>query len=81
MTTRDAKNWLQNWWPILMVVGGGLVAWGGLQARVSAVEQTTVSLKTDHDVLVKVSTQQDAMQKQLDRMEQKLPGGAPGGVR
>lgn len=75
-----AKSWFLENWPVLAAVASGLVAWGSLQARVAAVEDGAHVTKSDHDVLVKVSTQQDLMQKQLDRIEGKV-GGQPGGIR
>ena len=73
-------SWFRNNWHIIVVVGAGLIAWGGLEARVAQVEEDVQVTQTDHDLLIKLSTQQDNMQKQLDRIENSV-GSKPGGVR
>lgn len=67
-----AKSWFLENWPVIAVAATGLIAWGGLQARVAQTEKDLVTAKTDHDLLIKVSTDQDSMKTQLTRMEGKL---------
>jgi hypothetical protein len=74
-------NWFRDNWEIISVLAVALITWGTLQARVSALEEKAAVATTDHDILVKVSTQQDTMQKQLDRIETGLVQGTPGGIR
>lgn len=66
------KNWLLANWPLVAVAASALVGWGSLQARMSQFDKDVAVAKTDHDLLIKVSTDTDTMKMQLGRIEGKL---------
>jgi len=54
--------------PLVVVTGGGLIAWGSLHADVRNIEQDVETLKKDHDILVRVDERVQAI---LERLEEK----------
>ena len=58
----------EHWLALVMVAGGGLIAWGQLRSRVDGVEKA-VDTKAGRDV---VDAHFDAVVQRLERIENKL---------
>ena len=60
MTTKE-------YWPLALVVGSGLVAWGELRARISGIRKD-VDTKASKDTLEQIDARLARMEGQLDRL-------------
>lgn len=65
----DLGRVLRDWWPMIVVVGGGLIAFGALSSNVGSlqtqqdkltadVEKQRTMHASDHDILVRLDAQQ-----------------------
>lgn len=56
-------------WPLLVVAGGGLIAWGSTQADIKQLKQDVSVAKTDHDTLIRVDERTQQMAKDLEEIK------------
>jgi peptidoglycan hydrolase CwlO-like protein len=67
---------LKKHWEILLVAAGCLIAWGSTAERVKTVREDLDEVQSvgrkDHDTIVEIRTEQRNMQKQVDKMDEKL---------
>ena len=58
---------LQASWPVLLVAGTGLVAWGRTSSRIDRVEDE-VKLKASKEIVEHIERRLDSMDQKLDRL-------------
>ena len=78
---QEKEHLVIRYWPLIAMFITGLIGFGTLQARVSDLAKQAEVSSTDHDAVTKVSTNVDALQKQLDRVEGKLDRALDGAHR
>lgn len=67
-----ATAFLKTAWPVLVVAGGGLIAWGSLNADVSHIKEQQDQQVSDHDAIVRIDERQKRMEDDVKDMKQDI---------
>lgn len=66
------RKFLVDYWALICVVGGGLIAWGAFSARLDAAEEAIGSMATDHDTLTTIKADLSNVSKKVDLIDKKI---------
>lgn len=66
------RQFLADSWPVVLVAGSGLIAWGDLRARVKHV-QHDVDTKASKEVLDQINGRLGRIEGALDRLMEREP--------
>jgi ABC-type nickel/cobalt efflux system permease component RcnA len=63
---------LKATWPVLVVAGGGLMAWGSLRSDVQHIKTQQDQQINDHDAIVRIDERQKRMETDVQDMKQDI---------
>lgn len=63
---------VKSTWPIIVVIAGGLVAWGNIRADVAHIAKQQDEQFSDHDRIVRIEEQQKQATQDIREMKQDL---------
>lgn len=63
----DALSPLIAYWPVILVAGGGLIAWGRNNARHDALEKQ-IEAKASKDTVASLDTRLDRIESKVDKL-------------
>jgi septal ring factor EnvC (AmiA/AmiB activator) len=69
---QSALSWFKVFWPLLVLLGSFIFAYGKLHAEVDEIKDTQPSLKSDHDTLTRIDQRQADLAIDIDQLNEKM---------
>lgn len=69
MTPETKSHWLKEYWPIIITVAGGLLAFGTLRADVADLKDQQAKVATDRELLVRTDERVGRMERDISEMK------------